>query len=57
MEQALMDKITALRAQLHACAEKTRAGEDHPQIHTEHYEYPDALLGPTARAFWALLTE
>lgn len=33
------------------------AGEDHPQIHTEHYEYPDALLGPTARAFWALLTE
>ena len=32
------------------------AGETHPQIHTEHYEYPDALLAPTAEAFWALLT-
>ena len=32
------------------------AGEDHPQIHTERYEYPDALLAPTAEAFWALLT-
>ncbi len=32
------------------------AGEGHPQIHTEHYEYPDALLGPTAEAFWALVT-
>ena len=32
------------------------AGEDHPQIHTEHYEYPDALLEPTVEAFRALLT-
>ena len=28
----------------------------HPQIHTEHYEYPDALLEPTVEAFRALLT-
>ena len=33
------------------------AGENHPQIHTEHYEYPDALLAPTAEAFRALLSE
>lgn len=33
------------------------AGEDHPQIHTEHYEYPDALLAPSAEAFWKLITE
>lgn len=32
------------------------AGEDHPQIHTQHYEYPDTLLVPTAEAFWALIT-
>lgn len=32
------------------------AGEEHPQIHTERYEYPDALLAPTAEAFWALIT-
>ena len=32
------------------------AGEDHPQIHTEHYEYPDTLLEPTVEAFRALLT-
>ena len=31
------------------------AGEEHPQIHTGHYEYPDALLRPTAEAFWKLI--
>lgn len=31
------------------------AGEDHPALHTEHYEYPDALLEPTIHAFLALM--
>lgn len=31
------------------------AGEDYPPLHTEKYEYPDALLEPTIRAFMALL--
>lgn len=33
------------------------AGETHAQIHTRHYEYPDALLAPTAEAFRRLVTE
>ena len=31
------------------------AGEHHPPLHTEHYEYPDKLLKPTAAAFLALM--
>lgn len=31
------------------------AGEDCPPLHTQHYQYPDALLEPTAAAFRALL--
>lgn len=31
------------------------AGEDHPPLHTEHYEYPDALLKPAMDAFFALM--
>ena len=31
------------------------AGEAHPPLHTEAYEYPDALLAPTVRAFLALM--
>lgn len=31
------------------------AGEDYPPLHTEHYEYPDALLQPTIDAFWKLM--
>ncbi len=31
------------------------AGEDHPPLHTEHYEYPDELLSYTADAFFALM--
>ena len=31
------------------------AGEDHPPLHTEHYEYPDALLEPTMQAFLKLM--
>ena len=31
------------------------AGETHPPLHTENYEYPDALLMPTIRAFLALM--
>ena len=31
------------------------AGEDHPPLHTEYYEYPDALLEPTIRTFLALM--
>lgn len=27
------------------------AGEDYPPLHTEHYEYPDALLAPTVQAW------
>jgi len=31
------------------------AGETCPPLHTEHYEYPDALLGPAMNAFLALM--
>ena len=31
------------------------AGESHAPLHTEHYEYPDSLLEPTANAFWSLI--
>ena len=31
------------------------AGEDYPPLHTENYEYPDALLELTIEAFMALL--
>ncbi|MBQ8509464.1 MAG: M20/M25/M40 family metallo-hydrolase [Clostridia bacterium] len=31
------------------------AGEKHPPLHTECYEYPDVLLEPTMRAFLALM--
>lgn len=31
------------------------AGENQPPLHTEHYEYPDALLAPTIHAFWTLM--
>lgn len=31
------------------------AGMDYPPLHTEHYEYPDAILGRTIEAFMALL--
>ena len=31
------------------------AGEDYPPLHTEHYEYPDALLEPTAKIFLRLM--
>ena len=31
------------------------AGEDYPPLHTEHYEYPDALLEPTAKVFWKIM--
>jgi len=31
------------------------AGEAHPPLHTENYQYPDALLTPTIQAFLALL--
>lgn len=32
------------------------AGEDYPPLHTEGYEYPDALLQPTMDAFWKLIS-
>lgn len=31
------------------------AGIEQPPLHTEHYEYPDALLQPTINAFLALM--
>lgn len=31
------------------------AGEDHPGLHTKEYEYPDALLEPSAEAFVRLI--
>lgn len=31
------------------------AGLDHPPLHTENYEYPDALLQPTIDAFLSLI--
>ena len=31
------------------------AGEAHPPLHTENYEYPDALLMPTIQAFLTLM--
>ncbi len=31
------------------------AGEDYPDLHTEHYEYPDALLKPSAEAMLRIL--
>ncbi len=31
------------------------AGIDHPPLHTEEYEYPDALLQPTMDVFWKLM--
>lgn len=31
------------------------AGEHHPPLHTESYEYPDALLQPSVEAFLALM--
>lgn len=31
------------------------AGETHPPLHTEDYEYPDRLLQPTMDAFWKLM--
>ena len=31
------------------------AGEHHPPLHTEHYEYPDKLLKPTTAAFLSLM--
>lgn len=31
------------------------AGEDYPGLHTEHYEYPDALLQPTIETFVKLM--
>lgn len=33
------------------------AGEDYAPLHTEHYVYPDALLEPTIRSFWGILTQ
>ncbi len=33
------------------------AGEEQPPLHTEHYEYPDALLSPTIEAFWQLICQ
>lgn len=33
------------------------AGEDQPPLHTEHYEYPDALLGPAMDTFLTLMEE
>ena len=33
------------------------AGETYPPLHTEHYEYPDALLEPTMATFMALITD
>lgn len=32
------------------------AGEDYPPLHTEDYEYPDALLQPAMDAFWKLIS-
>lgn len=32
------------------------AGEDYPALHSNHYDYPDALLEPAAEAFWKLVT-
>ena len=31
------------------------AGEDHPPLHTEHYEYPDELLQPAMDIFYKLM--
>ena len=33
------------------------AGESYPPLHTEHYEYPDALLQPTVDVFWKLISD
>lgn len=33
------------------------AGTAHPPLHSEHYEYPDDLLMPTAQAFLKLIQE
>lgn len=33
------------------------AGEDYPPLHTEKYEYPDALLEPTIEAFMAIVED
>lgn len=31
------------------------AGENHPPLHTEHYEYPDGLLQPAMDVFWKIM--
>lgn len=31
------------------------AGEEHPPLHTEHYEYPDRLLQPAMEVFYKLM--
>ena len=31
------------------------AGEEHPPLHTEHYEYPDRLLQPAMEIFYKLM--
>ena len=31
------------------------AGENHPPLHTEHYEYPDRLLQPAMEVFYKLM--
>lgn len=33
------------------------AGEAHAPLHTQDYEYPDALLAPTAQAFLTIVTD
>ena len=33
------------------------AGEAYPPLHTEDYEYPDALLQPTMDVFWNIMTK
>ena len=33
------------------------AGKDYPPLHTEDYEYPDALLQPTMDVFWKLMNQ
>ncbi|MHA7877094.1 amidohydrolase [Roseivivax sp.] len=35
----------------------TGAGSDHPALHDQDYDYPDALIGPVARVFLAAAAE
>ncbi len=56
-----LQKIKALRKTLHSMPEKSGAffgigdGEEHAQLHTEHFEFPDSILPAAVSLFEKLL--